>query len=72
MTIPILSKSLDRHNLTELVRKLRTFFDFIYEHTMASTADAVYVIGGGPRWVQTIGEFRNYRWKNKAGFEPDD
>jgi len=43
-----------------------TFFDYIYEYSMASTADAVYVIGGGPRWVQTIGEFRNYRWKNKG------
>ena len=68
-TIPILRKLLDRpHSIATAETHFRTFFDYIYDYSMASTADAVYVIGGGPRWVQTIGEFRNYRWKNKAGF----
>ena len=68
-TIPIRRKLLDQtHSLDKAETHLRTFFDYIYDYSMASTADAVYVIGGGPRWVQTIGEFRNYRWKNKVGF----
>ena len=68
-TIPILRKSLDQtHSLDKAETNFRAFFDYIYDYSMASTADAVYVIGGGPRWVQTIGEFRINRWNNKAGF----
>ena len=36
----------------------------IYQYSTASTSDAAYIIGGGPRWQQTIAQFKNYQWKN--------
>ena len=43
---------------------LRVFFDYIYEYSTASTSDAAYIIGGAPRYMETIARFKNYQWSN--------
>ena len=35
----------------------------LYQYSTASTPDAAYIIGGGPRWRQTITEFKYDQWK---------
>ena len=42
----------------------RVFFDYIYEYSTASTSDAAYIIGGAPRYMETIARFKNYQWSN--------
>ena len=42
----------------------RVFFDFYYEYATAHTDSAAYFIGGGPRYMETIAEFKNFRWSN--------
>ena len=42
----------------------RVFFDFVYEYATTHTDTAAYFIGGGPRYMETIAEFKNYRWSN--------
>ena len=39
----------------------RIFFDYIYEYSTASTNDAAYIIGGAPRYMETIARFKNYQ-----------
>ena len=35
----------------------------LYQYSTASTAEAAYIIGGGPRWSQTITEFKYDQWR---------
>ena len=51
-------------NLWSLEFYFRVFFDYIYEYSTASTADAAYIIGGAPRYMETIARFKNYKWSN--------
>ena len=54
------------HHLLVVAMKsiFRVFFDFVYEYATAHTDTAAYFIGGGPRYMETIAEFKNYRWSN--------
>ena len=35
----------------------------LYQYSTASTPEATYIIGGGPRWRQSITEFKYDQWK---------
>ena len=40
----------------------RIWNNYIYEYTTASTAEAAYIIGGGPLFMDTIAKYENDGW----------
>ena len=58
-TILTLRKLFCNHTL---IKFHRVFFDYIYQYSTASTRDAAYIIGGAPRYSETIARFQDYEW----------